>query len=245
MNVRGFVVSLGVVCGIAACKAPAKEDAKPKEAAPQVNTTPAELKPTGCDPAPKWVGLDACHEDGWVYAVGRKKITSSKPLAKAVVAAKARAAVARAARVMDVNERYILEDSEVLYAHMCNDEWVAIGRMKKQPPPALPACPAKLFEQAPPVPEHCPDWTTRIGWKEGDTYVGVGMSQNTHNPTQAPAEAKARALAQAQAVLRSVVGVDGDSATIPHDSGQLVEGKLLMAACGDIAYAHVSTTLKK
>lgn len=245
MNVRGFVVSVGVVCGIAACKAPASSDPKPEEAAPAVNTTPAELKPTDCEGAPRWVGLDACHEDGFVYAVGRKKLLSSKPLAKAVIGAKARAAVAKAARVLDVNEQYVLDDTEVLYAHLCDDEWVAVGRMKKAPPPKLPACPAQLFEETPPVPEHCPEWTARVGYKEGDVYVGVGMAQNPSDPMKAPAQAKARAFAQAQAVRRSMVGREGDSATIPQAGVELEEQKTVMAACGDTAFARVTAVPKK
>lgn len=243
MSMRGLVVWLGVACGIAACKEPAKgaaATAAAATAAPKINTALAELKPTGCDPAPKWVGLDACHADGYVYAVGRKTMTSSKPLAKAVVAAKARAAVAKAARELDVDERYALADVDVLFAHPCNDDWVALARMKKTPPPSVPACPQGVIDVAPPVPEHCPEWTARVGWKEGDKYVGVGMSMAGNDPTLAPAAAKARALAQAQAVRKSMVGVSGDSATLPADGMAFTEVDTKLASCGDIAYAMVT-----
>ncbi len=246
MSNRRLVLPLCVACGIVACKEPSgpAKTAAAEPAAPKINTTIAELKPTGCEPAPKWVGLDSCHEDGYVYAVGRKTLTSSKPLANAVVAAKARAAVAKAARVMDVDARYALSDVDVLFSHHCNDDWVALGRMKKTPPPSVPACPKGVVGVAPPVPEHCPDWIARVGWKEGDKYVGVGMSKGAGDPTLAPGAAKARALAAARAAHKSIVGVEGDSATLPADGMTFVEVDAHLASCQDTAYAMVTAMPK-
>lgn len=214
--------------------------------APKINTAVATLSPTGCDPAPVWVGLESCHADGFVYATGRKTMQSSRNLANAVIAARARAAVGRAARVLDSDGKLRLDDSEVLYTHQCNDDWVALARIPKAPPPPkLPRCPDELLA-APSRPlEGCPDWTTRIAWRDGDRYIGVAVARGIHDPSLAPAAARARALASAQSVVRSLVGVDGLSATLGDAPMALEIADEKFVTCDEAVYAKIETVAKK
>lgn len=201
--------------------------------------TIAEAKPTGCEPAPVWVGIEACQLDGAVYATGRKTIQSSGRLTRAVVAARARSAAGVAARIQAEDGNMRMKDAEVLYVHRCKDEWIGLAKVAGDPPATLAGCPKDLLSKPPVVPKDCPPWVGRVGWKEGDTYHGVGSLPMKKNNPLAHSGAKARALTMARAVATSVVGVDGRSASIDSTSQGLGIMKNEVVACDGRIWAHV------
>jgi hypothetical protein len=186
-------------------------------------------EPTAPATATRWVGMQACKHEAYVYAAGTGAVGSMSR-----VSAEGRA---RNGLVGAVATRVVLRESEIIDTHNDAEGVSALARTTDPTidRSALPDCaPEALAWRGTPV-DGCPAWTQRTSWIEAGRRHAVGVALNIQNPELRARTAQNRARAELVKLDRIEVGGGSSSSSGEPPSAQLVE----QVECGGGSYAHV------
>lgn len=188
---------------------------------------PAE--PTVPAAATRWVGMQACKHETYVYAVGTG---SSGRMSRTSAELRAREGLVGA-----TTAKVVLRNSEIIDTH--NDAAGVSALARTNDPTidrsALPDCaPDALAWRGSPV-EGCPAWTQRTAWMEGGRRHAVGVAVGIQNPSLGVATAQNRARAELVKLDSLEVGGGSSASSGQPPDAQLVE----QVECGGGYYAHV------
>jgi hypothetical protein len=186
-------------------------------------------EPTAPPAATRWVGMQACKHEAYVYAAGT---AASAGMSRTSAEGRARQALVGAPTA-----KVVLRNSEIIDTHSDDTGFSALARTTDPSidRSALPDCaPAALAWRGAPV-AGCPDWTVRTAWIGGGQRHAVGVVMGIQNPSLGARTAQNRA--RAELVKLESLEVGGGSSV---SSGQPADARLVeQVECGGGYYAHV------
>jgi len=190
---------------------------------------PPEPEPTTPATATRWVGMQACKHEAYVYAAGTSAAGS--------MSRRSAEGRARNGLVGAVATKVVLRESEIIDTH---SDAAGVSALARTTDPsidraALPDCaPEAIAWRGAPV-AGCPAWTQRTAWIEAGRRHAVGVVAGIQNPDLGATTAHNRARAELVKLDRIEVGGGSSSSSGQPPDAQLVE----RIECGGAFYAHV------